>query len=296
MKLLKGAPVCATIYERLTPMLNHCATLGKTPALAIIRVGDKPDDVSYENSLVSACGKHGVTVVRRPLPVDATDQLLDDVVATLINHDGDDASNTNGHVDGVLVLRPLPKHINDGKIRNRLHPSLDVDGISNAQLSNIFTNSTSGATAIAFAPCTAQACVEILEHYGIGVAGKRVAIVGRSLTVGKPLAMLLLNKNATVTICHSQTTDLAGECRRADIVVACLGKPKFLTAEYFCPGQTVIDVGIHVLPSGTICGDVDLAVSEIVGAITPVPSGVGSVTTAVLIEHVVRASASRASL
>ena len=273
---LKGAPVAAAINERKQNELRELLELGITPTLAIVRVGEREDDLAYENGAVKRCEKVGVAVNRVSLPESTTqDELLKKIYEL----------NSDTKTHGVLILMPLPKHLDGEAVRRALSPEKDVDGITDGSMAGVFTGSGEG-----FAPCTAQACIEILDHYGIDCNGKKAVVIGRSLVVGKPVSMLLLAKNATVTICHTRTVDMPSITKNADMLIAAAGKAKAVTAEYLSEYQTVIDVGINFL-DGAMCGDVDYeAALPIVSAITPVPGGVGTVTTSVLVSHVVEAA------
>ena len=197
-----------------------------------------------------------------------------------------DEVNRDRTIHGCLLFRPLPTQMDDRTVRAALAPEKDVDGITDASLAGVFTGSGVG-----YAPCTAQACAEILDYYGIPLEGKRVTVVGRSLVVGKPAAMLLDRKNATVTLCNSRTRDLPALCRQAEVLVVAMGKQGAIGADCFAPGQVVVDVGIHTGADGKLCGDVRFAEAEpVVAAITPVPGGVGAMTTSVLASHVVEAA------
>jgi len=273
---LKGAPVAAAINERAQKVLTALMQRGITPTLAIVRVGTREDDLAYESGAVKRCEKVGVLVRRETLPADITQQELLSKIAEL---------NADEALHGILVLLPLPKHLDGEAVRQALSPDKDVDGITDGSLAGVFTGSGKG-----FAPCTAQACVEILDHYGIDCTGKRAVIVGRSLVVGKPVSMLLLAKHATVTVCHTRTVDLPSITKNAEILIAAAGKAGAVGAEQLSAGQTVVDVGINFV-DGTMCGDVDFnAALDVVAAITPVPGGVGTVTTSVLVSHVVEAA------
>jgi len=273
---LKGAPVAAAINERAQKVLTALMQRGITPTLAIVRVGTREDDLAYESGAVKRCEKVGVLVRRETLPADITQQELLSKIAEL---------NADEALHGILVLLPLPKHLDGEAVRQALSPDKDVDGITDGSLAGVFTGSGKG-----FAPCTAQACVEILDHYGIDCTGKRAVIVGRSLVVGKPVSMLLLAKHATVTVCHTGTVDLPSITKNAEILIAAAGKAGAVGAEQLSAGQTVVDVGINFV-DGTMCGDVDFnAALDVVAAITPVPGGVGTVTTSVLVSHVVEAA------
>ena len=197
-----------------------------------------------------------------------------------------DEVNTDDGIHGCLLFRPLPKQFDDRTVRAALRPEKDIDGITDGSLAGVFTN-----TDLGYAPCTAQACMEILKYYNVPLSGKRAVVVGRSLVVGKPAAMMLDRENATVTLCNSRTRNLPEVCRQADIVVVAMGKMGAVGADCLREGQTVVDVGIHVNEEGKLCGDVQFAAAEpVVDAITPVPGGVGTVTTSVLVGHVVQAA------
>ncbi|HIV17163.1 MAG TPA: bifunctional 5,10-methylenetetrahydrofolate dehydrogenase/5,10-methenyltetrahydrofolate cyclohydrolase [Candidatus Alectryocaccobium stercorigallinarum] len=277
-EILKGAPVAAAIKQRSLEKAEALKAKGIIPTLAILRVGERPDDISYEKSAVKVCGQSGVEVKNVILPADVSSEEFFDALDNL---------NSDESVHGILMFRPLPKHLDGEKARQMLKFEKDVDGCTDISLAGVFTNSRTG-----FAPCTAQAAMEILDHYGYECSGKRAAVLGRSLVVGRPAAMLLMHKNATPTICHTKTSDMAEISKQADIVIACTGQMESLGAEYFRDGQTVIDVGINWNEEkGKLCGDVRFdEVQDIVGAITPVPGGVGGVTTAVLVSHVVEAA------
>lgn len=279
-KLLLGKEVSASLNERIREKAAALRQIGITPTLAILRVGERPDDLSYEKGAKKRCEGLGINCRSFALPADVTQERLLSVIEELNRDDG---------IHGVLMLRPLPSHIDARLAAEALSPEKDVDGQTDASLAGVFTGSGVG-----FAPCTAQACMEILDHYGISCAGRRAVVVGRSLIVGKPAAMLLLQKNATVTVCHTRTADLANVTREADILLAAAGRAGVIGAAHVSEGQTVIDVGIHVREDGRLCGDVDYdAVLPIAGAITPVPGGVGGVTTAVLADHVAEAALRR---
>lgn len=278
MEELRGAPVARAIMDKTAGEITRLAQAGIMPKLAVFRVGNREDDIAYERSIIKRFSAAGAAVEVMALSEDATQEELEAVVRRA----ADDES-----VHGILVFSPLPKKFNAGRIRMLIPAEKDVDGMTDASLAGVFRGDKN-----AFAPCTAQAVVEILRYYGMeNLAGKRVTVVGRSTVVGKPLAMLLLGMNATVTVCHTKTADTAAECRRADVVIACAGQARMVTDEYMSAGQTIIDVGINADGDG-ICGDVDYAAAQsIVAAATPVPGGVGAVTTAVLLSHTVRNAA-----
>lgn len=278
MEELRGAPVARAIMDKTAGEITRLAQAGIMPKLAVFRVGSREDDIAYERSIIKRFSAAGAAVEVMALSEDAMQEELE----AAVRRAADDES-----VHGILVFSPLPKKFNAGRIRMLIPAEKDVDGMTDASLAGVFRGDKN-----AFAPCTAQAVVEILRYYGMeNLAGKRVTVVGRSTVVGKPLAMLLLGMNATVTVCHTKTADTAAECRRADVVIACAGQARMVTDEYMSAGQTIIDVGINADGDG-ICGDVDYATAQsIVAAATPVPGGVGAVTTAVLLSHIVRNAA-----
>ena len=249
----------------------------------MVRVGEREDDLSYERGVIARCGKVGVEVKQFLLPADASQDDLLKVIAEV---------NAEDTIHGCLLFRPLPKQFNDRTVRAALAPEKDIDGITDDSLAGVFTN-----TDLGYAPCTAQACLEILKYYNIPLSGRRAVVVGRSLVVGKPAAMMLDRENATVTICNSRTQNLPAICKEADVVVVAMGKMGAVGADCLREGQTVVDVGIHVNEKGKLCGDVKFGEAEpVVDAITPVPGGVGTVTTSVLVGHVVQAAAKKAGL
>ena len=276
--LLKGAPAAAALNEKTAA---ECAALkekGTVPTLAILRVGARDGDLSYERGAMKRCDQLGVEVKSIVLPADVESDVF---FATL------ESLNRDETVHGILMLRPLPKHLDGERARKMLAPEKDVDGCTDGSLAGVFTN-----TALGFPPCTAQAAMEILKYYDIPLSGKRAAVIGRSLVVGRPAAMMLMHENATVTVCHTRTVDLPSVVREADIVIAASGQMESLGAECLREGQTVIDVGISWNEAKQkLCGDVRFEEAEpLVEAITPVPGGVGAVTTSVLVSHVVLAA------
>ncbi len=277
-ELLKGAPVAEAIAERCKADVEACQAKGVNPTLAILRVGERDDDLSYERGATKRCEAVGVAVKNVVLPADVDQATM---MATI-----EDLNNDAG-VHGVLMFRPLPEQLDEAACCEALAAAKDVDAATTASLAHVFTGKGEG-----YAPCTAQACMEILQHYGIETAGKRAAVIGRSLVIGKPVSMMLMAANATVTTCHTKTVDMPSITSEADIVVVAAGRMETIGAEYFKAGQTVIDVGIGWNEEkGKLCGDVIFDdVEPIVNAITPVPGGVGSVTTAVLVSHVVEAA------
>ncbi len=282
-KQLLGKEVNAALNERIKAKAAALEEKGVKPTLGIIRVGENESDLSYERGATKRCETLGVACKKFLLPADVSQEELLKVI---------DQVNKDDAIHGVLLFRPLPKHLDQNLIENALDPAKDVDCMTDGSMSGVFTGK-----AIGFPPCTPQACMEILDHYGIDCTGKKAVVIGRSLVVGKPAAMMLIKKNATVTVCHTRTVDMPSVTREADILLVAAGRAGVVGAEYVKPGQIVIDVGINVNAEGKLCGDVDYAAVEpIVEAITPVPGGVGSVTTSVLVSHVVEAAAKKAGL
>ena len=276
-RILKGAPVVAAMNEANAARCAALQARGIRPTLAVVRVGSREDDLSYEKGVLTRCGKVGVEVRQFLLPADAAQAQLLEVIGQI---------NADPGIHGCLLFRPLPSQFDDRTIRAALAPEKDIDGITDSSLAGVFTN-----TAIGYPPCTAQACLEILKYYQIPLSGRRAVVVGRSLVVGKPAAMMLDRENATVTLCNSRTRNLPALCREAEIVVVAMGKAGAIDAGCLRAGQVVVDVGIHVNAEGKLCGDVQYAEAEpVVEAITPVPGGVGTVTTSVLVGHVVEAA------
>ncbi|MGN0981008.1 MAG: bifunctional 5,10-methylenetetrahydrofolate dehydrogenase/5,10-methenyltetrahydrofolate cyclohydrolase [Candidatus Avoscillospira sp.] len=279
-KLLLGKEVNANLNARIIADCEALKAQGVQPTLAIVRCGERPDDLSYERGASKRAETLGVAVEKFLLPEDVTKEELLKVI---------DEINANDKIHGVLMFRPLPKHLkaDQDEICNRLDPRKDVDGMTDGSNAGVFMGKKLG-----FAPCTPSACMEILDYYGIDCTGKKAVVIGRSLVVGKPAAMMLMAKNATVTVCHTRTKDVPSVAREADILVSAAGVLKSLTKDYVRPGQVVIDVSINWDDAkGGIAGDaVFEEVEPIVDAITPVPGGVGAVTTSVLIGHVVEAA------
>lgn len=276
-KQLLGKEVTAALNEKIKADAEMLKGKGINPTLGIIRVGERPDDVSYERGATKRCETLGVAYEKFLLPADVTQEKL---METL------DQLNKDDKIHGILIFRPLPKHLDENAVIKALNPEKDVDGITDGSMVGVFAGTKQG-----FPPCTPQACMEILDHYKIDCTGKKAVVVGRSLVVGKPAAMMLIKKNATVTICHTRTVDMPSVVKEADIVIVAAGRAGVVDGSYLSAGQTVIDVGINVNEEGKLCGDVKYDEAEaIVDAITPVPGGVGSVTTSVLVGHVVEAA------
>ena len=276
-QLLKGAEVVSALNDRIKSDVASLALRGVVPTLAILRVGEKPDDLAYERGAIKRAETVGVAVRQIVLPETVSQEELLVEIAKI---------NADATIHGCLMLRPLPRHIDDMRAREALLPEKDIDGITDGSLAGVFTGSKRG-----FPPCTAQACMEILDYYKIDPAGKSAVVIGRSLVIGKPVAMMLLQKHATVTICHTKTVDMPSVTKRAEILIVAAGRAGVVGAEYVSAGQTVLDVGINFNDEGKMTGDADFtAVEPIVGAITPVPGGVGTVTTSVLMAHVAEAA------
>ncbi|MBO5986981.1 MAG: bifunctional 5,10-methylenetetrahydrofolate dehydrogenase/5,10-methenyltetrahydrofolate cyclohydrolase [Lachnospiraceae bacterium] len=276
-EILKGKEVVAALKEKLIAEVETLKGKGVTPTLAIVRVGERPDDISYEKGAMTRCKGIGVEVKNFLLPADCTQ----DDVLKVIKEVNEDSS-----IHGCLLFRPLPKTMDENFIRNQLDPAKDVDGITDLSMAGTYS-----CTALGFPPCTPTACMEILEHFGIDLTGKRVCVVGRSLVVGKPAAIMAIQRNGTVTVCHTKTKDMKAVAREADIIIAAAGKAGVVGEGFFKEGQIVIDVGINFDEEGNMKGDVDFAAAEpVVAAITPVPGGVGTVTTSVLVKHVIEAA------
>lgn len=274
---LLGKEVTAVLNEKIKKNAEELKKNGILPKLAFVRVGERPDDLSYERGAAKRCETLGVSYEKYVLDADCTQEELLNVIEDL---------NQDETVHGILMFRPLPGHLEEEEIVAAMDPAKDVDGITSGSMAGVFMGTEQG-----FAPCTAQACMEILDHYDIDCTGKKAVVIGRSLVVGKPAAMMLLQKNATVTICHTRTENMPEVVKEADIVVVAAGKPGIIDGSYFSEGQIILDVGIHVNEEGKLCGDVLYEAAEpVVDSITPVPGGVGSVTTSVLVGHVVEAA------
>lgn len=278
MIALKGAPVSAKMKDEIDEQKK--ALSGPAPKLGIVRVGERPDDLSYERGALKRMEKLGLAAESFVFPQDISHEAFEKEFLAI---------NEDPAIDGILLLRPLPKQIDEDKITRLIDPEKDLDGISLTNIAKVFSGDETG-----FAPCTAEAVIEVLKAYGIPIAGKRAVVVGRSMVVGRPLAMLLLKENATVTICHTKTRDLPEVCREGEILIAAAGKAKMLDKSFAGEDAVVIDVGINVDKEGNLCGDVDYDSLEGTASMaTPVPGGVGAVTTSVLAKHLVRAAAKR---
>lgn len=277
MKELRGKEVSDAIGAEIREKLPSVEVmLGRKPRLAIVRCGERPEDLSYERNAVKRIREFGMEAVTATFPEDINDNVFQRAFNDL---------NLDKQVDGILLMRPLPPQLNEGFIISCIDSEKDVDGVSPVNAAGLYYGSD------CFAPCTAQAVLELMKHYGIGPEGKNVVILGRSDVAGKPLAMLLLRENATVTICHSKTRDLQKITRRADILITAMGSPRHITSDYIKKSAIVIDVGINTDRFGKLCGDVDYEDCSLkASAMTPVPGGIGAVTTAVLAKHLFEAA------
>ena len=274
---LRGKKVSDGIKEYVSKELE---TLTFVPKLAIVRVGENPDDMSYERGATKKLKSFGLDVASYVFPQDISDEDFKKAFKDI---------NEDDEVTGILLLRPLPRTINEKDIENMIDPKKDLDGISPINIAKVFAGDTTG-----FSPCTAEAVIEVLKAYDIELTGKRVTVVGRSMVVGKPVSMLLLKENATVTMTHTRTVDLKKTCSDAEIVIAAAGRAKMLNSDYCGQDSVMIDVGINVDENGKLCGDVDYATLDgKASAATPVPGGVGTVTTAVLAKHLIQAAKMR---
>lgn len=274
MQRLGGKEVADKIVENLKIKVEELKGKGISPKLAILRVGAREDDLAYERGVLKRFESAGVEVEVTAVDAGISQEELDKTF---------DGINNDPKVHGILVFRPLPKGLSDEHMRRTIDPGKDSDFMDIRNMENVLAGVPDSA-----APCTAEAVMALIRHYNIETKGKKVTVVGRSLVIGKPAALLLTTANATVTVCHTKTVNIEEECRNADIIVACCGVAKMITEKFVKPGQIVIDVGMNVDEEGRLCGDVDYEkVSEIAEAVTPVPGGVGSITTAILLKHVV---------
>ncbi len=273
VRQLRGMPVVKSMCAALAPRLEALKERGIIPKLTIIRVGANPDDLSYEKGILKRFHDNGAEVEVKELSPDVSQETLEALIVSL---------NEDSSVHGILLFRPLPRSLDEKRISALIDPQKDVDGMGELNLAGVFAGKKDS-----YPPCTPQAVVELLDGYGIDCTGKRVVIVGRSVVVGKPLSMLLLQKNATVTVCHTKTENLKAECRRADILIACAGVAKMIKPSFTNPKQIIVDVGIN-FAEGKLCGDVDYdEVAPLVAGITPVPGGVGTITSTVILKHTV---------
>ncbi|MGN0316511.1 MAG: bifunctional 5,10-methylenetetrahydrofolate dehydrogenase/5,10-methenyltetrahydrofolate cyclohydrolase [Lachnospira sp.] len=278
METLKGLPVANAINDKIAEEMQDWN--GSVPHLAIIRVGERPDDLSYERGAVKKMDKVGLRCSVFTFPEDCDNEYFQAEF---------DKINNNDDIDGILLLRPLPKHLDEKLIESKIASVKDLDGISPINLAKVFAGDDTG-----YAPCTAEAVIEMLDFAGVDLKGKNAVVIGRSLVIGKPVAMMLMKKNATVTVCHTKTVDMPGVCKKADVLIAAAGVAKMVDKSYVADDAVVIDVGINVDSDGNLCGDVNFEdVTETASICTPVPGGVGSVTTSVLAKHLLKAAKAR---
>ena len=278
-ELLKGSAVAKSLTEGSKAKAAELRERGIVPTLAIVRLGENPGDLAYEKGALKRAAQTGIEVRSFVFEEGISQEELIGAIEEI---------NQNDSIHGVLLFRPLPKHIDEKAVCESLRPEKDMDGITSGSMAGVFMDSDLG-----YPPCTAEACIELLDHYGIELKGQKVTVFGRSLVIGKPVAMMAMRRHATITMCHSRTRleDFAKAGQEADIVIAALGRAKMVGSDKLGKGQVLIDVGINVDEDGNLCGDMDFdEVQNDAAMITPVPGGVGSVTTAVLMKHVVAAA------
>ena len=275
--LLKGKEVVDKLNEELARRSEELRSEGITPTLGIVRLGERPDDLAYERGALKRAEKTGVAIKQFIFDADMSqEELLSEI----------DKINKDSSISGVLMFRPLPSQIDDEIVRNALDPEKDVDGITDGSMAGTYSGDGKG-----YPPCTAEACIQILDHYNIDLKGKNVAVIGRSQVIGKPVSMMLIKRNATVTVCHTKTVDMADICKDKDIIIAAAGHIDTVTKDFLSPHQVVVDVAINFDDEGNMRGDVDFDAAEpVVDSITPVPGGVGTVTTSMLMKHVIEAA------
>ncbi len=275
-QIIKGKPVADKITEDLKKEVKNLNEMGINPKLAIVRVGERPDDLAYERGALKRCQNIGIETE----VVELDENISQDEFIKAVHK-----LNEDDKVNGILTFRPLPKHLSEDEIKYEINPKKDIDCFNPINTAKIVENDKTG-----YPPCTPTAVIEILKHYGINLTGANIVVLGRSMVVGKPLSMLLLNENATVNICHSKTRNLPEIASQADILVAAVGRAKMVKKDYVKDGAIVIDVGVNVDDQGNLCGDVDMEdVLDKVSMITPVPGGVGAVTTSILATNIVKA-------
>ena len=279
MTEMRGAPVATAITDVCKEKIAKLKEKGIVPTLAIVRVGNKGADEAYEKGAEKRFFSAGADVKKYILPEDESQEDLEKTIKSI---------NDDNGIHGILLFRPLPKHMDEDRIKQLISMKKDIDGMSYAGLGSLIASK--GGKNQSYAPCTPTAVIEMLDYYGIDVTGKKIAVVGRSSVVGLPLAVMLINKNATVTVCHTKTKNMQEECRNADIIIAAAGKANVVGEEHFSEGQVLIDVGINFV-DGKMCGDMDYqAAIKYASAVTPVPGGVGAVTTSVLLKHTVNSA------
>lgn len=275
--ILDGKVITKEIAHQLSTEAEQLKNNGIKPTLVTVRLGEREDDIAYERAASKRCLSVGIEVRNIVLSADTKQEDLLEQINLL---------NGDPKVHGILVFMPLPSHIDRNAVCTALDPHKDVDGITPISQVGVYT----GQPHMGFPPCTAQACMEIIKYYGFGIVGKNAVVLGRSQIVGKPAAMLLLEENATVTICHSYSQEAFTLAQKADLLITAVGKPGLVDKNYLHPGQTVIDVGTSVNAQGKLCGDVCWEDAQIVQAVTPVPGGVGAVTNVILAKHVIQAA------
>lgn len=275
-KILDGKEVAAALKDELAIEVERLRKLSSIPGLCLVMAGSRPDSQSYINSAVKRCSSIGIDCRVIRLPEDVTQEEFLNAI---------DILNADPKINGIMVMRPLPRRIPEDAVKYKIAPQKDVDCFTPISVSKVISADDDG-----FAPCTPAAVIEILDYYGIKVEGKRTVVIGRSMVVGRPLAMMLLARNATVTICHTRTANLAQETKKAEVLIAAAGKARMITKDMVGSGAVVIDVGINFDENGKMCGDVDFdSVYPVASCITPVPGGVGAVTSTVLAKHVIEA-------
>ncbi|PWM67327.1 MAG: bifunctional 5,10-methylene-tetrahydrofolate dehydrogenase/5,10-methylene-tetrahydrofolate cyclohydrolase [Eubacteriales Family XIII. Incertae Sedis bacterium] len=276
-EILKGAPVAASIIEKAARKTERLKEKGIVATLAVVRFGSREDDLAYERGIRKSAERAGISVSLYEMPENAEQREAEALIARL---------NSCSEIHGILIFKPLPPGIDEKGLQSILSPEKDIDGITDAASASLYSGD--GRYAI---PCTARACIEMLRHYNIGISGKNAVVIGRSPVIGKPVSLLLLKENATVTICHSKTESLSQICRGAAILIACSGKAEMITKEFMNEKQTIIDVGINFDMDGNMVGDVRFKDADgFVYAAAPVPGGVGTVTTAVLMDNLAEAA------
>lgn len=280
---LHGDVVKKNIENYIISSVNDLVSRGTVPKLAVIRAGDDSGQIYYENAILKQSKAYGIETQA----INFTSNISPALVEVTLQ-----AVNEDDSVHGIIMLRPFPEHIDDEKLRGILKPDKDVDAITDISIAQLFTGKED-----AYFACTAEACMEVMHHYGISAEGRKVTIVGRSLTVGKPLAIMMLNENATITVCHSRTPreDQIAACRNADIVVLATGRTEGYGTEFFRDGQIILDVGTGTGRDGRMHGDLDIEEIKETGEITdltytPVPGGIGRVTTALLLRNIIKAA------
>lgn len=275
--VMMGTDVAKSMKEDLIRRTETLKSQGILPMLCILRVGNRPDDLAYERGAKKRMELTGIGCRVVELPEEISQKEFEDAFRQV---------NEDPNVHGILLFRPLPSHLDEEPVKAMIDPRKDVDCMSAVNIAKVFAGDETG-----YAPCTAEAVMTMLDAYGIDPKGRRTVVVGRSMVIGKPAAMLLLKRHATVTVCHTRTEDLKGVCKEAQILVAAAGKAKMISGDMVGEGAVVIDVGINVDEEGNLCGDVDFEeASRKASYISPVPKGVGSVTTSVLASHVLRAA------